>query len=152
MVSIEAHNLCDFIIALNQQKELTDLFSLPSLHYRLALMSCVINKYWHNTYTCEEHGYLIRIYLASIIAIICLNLILLVLMVNRSAQGGITEVSLRWIVAPLLTIKILLIIPETILNIFGTVWAFCDTIECKNSDFYSKTVIESEFCFKFNLI
>jgi sn1-specific diacylglycerol lipase len=108
-------------------------------------MSCVINKYWSNTYTCEEHGLLIRIYLASIIAIICVNLILLTLIVNRSAQGGITEISRRWLVAPLLTVKIMLILPETVLNVFGTVWAFCDSISCKNTDFYSKTVIESEF-------
>lgn len=87
---------------------------------------------------------MIRIYLASIIAIICVNLILLILIVNRSAQGGITEINLRQLVAPLLTAKIILILPETILNIFGTVWAFCDTISCKNTDFYSKTVIESE--------
>ena len=112
-------------------------------------MSCVINKYWQNTYTCEEHGLLIRIYLVSIIAIICVNLLLLVLIVNRSAQGGITEVNLRWLVAPLLTMKILLIFPETILNVFGTVWAFCDTISCKNTDFYSKTVIESEIFLKY---
>lgn len=127
------------------------IYFLPYLltSCRLALMSCVINKYWQNTYTCEEHGLLIRIYLVSIIAIICVNILLLVLIVNRSAQGGITEVNLRWLVAPLLTIKILLIFPETILNVFGTVWAFCDTISCKNTDFYSKTVIESEIFLKY---
>lgn len=108
-------------------------------------MSCVINKYWHNTYACEEHGFLIRIYLASIIGVICVNFILCVLIVNRSARGAITDVNERWLVAPLLTFKIILILPETILNIFGTTWAFCDTIKCRNNDFYSKTVIESKF-------
>lgn len=107
-------------------------------------MSCVINKYWHNTYACEEHGLTIRIYLVGIIAIICVNLILLVLIVNRSAQGGITDTQQRWLVAPLLAMKILLIPPETVLNLFGTVWAFCGSIKCDNKDFYSKTVIESE--------
>lgn len=87
---------------------------------------------------------MIRIYLASIIAIICVNLILCVLLVNRSAQGSITDVNKRWLVAPLLTLKIILILPETVLNIFGTIWAFCSSIKCDIDDFYSKTVIESE--------
>lgn len=109
-------------------------------------MSCVINKYWHNTYaeSCD-HGLAIRIYLAGIIAIICVNLVLMVLIVNRSAQGGITDTEDRWMVAPLLTFKIILILPETAFNIFGTVWAFCNRIECVDKDFYSKTVIECEF-------
>jgi sn1-specific diacylglycerol lipase len=87
---------------------------------------------------------MIRIYLASIIAIICVNLILCMLMVNRSAKGAITDIQERWLVAPLLTFKILLILPETVLNIFGTIWAFCGSVKCDNIDFYSKTVIESE--------
>ncbi len=129
---------------------ISDLFSFfipPSrICFRLVLMSCVINKYWNNTYACdEEHGLMIRIYLASIIAIICVNLILAIIIVNRSAQGGITEINLRWLVAPLLTVKIVLILPETILNIFATLWAFCDTIKCQNADFFSKIMIESEF-------
>lgn len=107
-------------------------------------MSCVISKYWHSTYSCDEHGFLIRIYLASIIAIICVNLILCVVIVNRSAKGAITDVHERWLVVPLLTFKILLILPETILNVFGTIWAFCSTIKCGNDDFYSRTVIESK--------
>ena len=109
-------------------------------------MSCVINKYWNNTYaeSCDKHGLLIRIYLVGIISIICLNLILLVFIVNRSAQGGITDTQRRWLVAPLLTVKIILILPETIFNVFGTVWAFCGTISCATTDLYSKTVIECE--------
>lgn len=106
-------------------------------------MSCVINKYWHSTYLCEEHGLLIRIYLSSIIGIISVNLILLILIVNQSAKGSIIDENVRWLVAPLLTFKIILILPETILNIFGTIWAFCDSISCRlDADFYSKTVIE----------
>jgi sn1-specific diacylglycerol lipase len=109
-------------------------------------MSCVINKYWHNTYECDEnHGLAIRIYLSGIMIIICVNLILLVMIINRSAKGGITDTQQRWLVAPLLTIKILLILPETILNIFATIWAFCGSIECDNRDFYTKVVIESKF-------
>lgn len=110
-------------------------------------MSCVINKYWQSTYaeSCEEHGLLIRIYLAGILTVICVNLALVLLIVNRSSQGGITDTDSRWLVAPLLTLKILLILPETLLNIFATMWAFCGSIHCEPKDFYTKTVIESEF-------
>lgn len=87
---------------------------------------------------------MIRIYLASIITIICINLILCVLLINRSAQGAITDVHERWLVAPLLAFKVMLIIPETILNIFGSFWAFCGSIDCHNDDFYSRIVIESK--------
>lgn len=87
---------------------------------------------------------MIRIYLVSIITIICVNLILCVLLINRSAQGAITDVHERWLVAPLLTFKVILIFPETILNIFGSIWAFCGSVRCENDDFYSKTVIESK--------
>jgi sn1-specific diacylglycerol lipase len=68
----------------------------------------------------------------------------MVLIVNRSAQGAITDTDERWLVGPLLTFKIILIFPETVLNVFGTVWAFCGSIKCQNNDFFSKTVIESE--------
>lgn len=123
-------------------------FSLNQIYLllrRLILMSCVINKYWLSTYECDEgHGLAIRIYLSGIIVIICVNLILSALIVNRSANGGITDTSKRWLVAPLLTVKILLILPETILNIFATIWAFCSSITCNNQDFYTKVVIESK--------
>lgn len=107
----------------------------------------MINKYWHNTYApnCEEHGLLIRIYLLGIIAIICVNLILLVIIINRSAKGGITDTSSRWLVEPLVTMKIILILPETTLNVFATVWAFCGSIHCVPKEFYIKTVIECKF-------
>jgi len=119
--------------------------SLP-FHCRLALMSCVFNKYWDKTFSCENewHGLSVRIYLVGIIVIICVNLILLVLLMNRSGQGAITDTQSRKLVAPLLTVKILLIIPETLFNIFGTTWAFCGSIKCDLSDFYTKTVIESK--------
>lgn len=122
------------------------------------MISCVINKYWLNTYECDEgHGLAIRIYLVGIIAIICVNFILSVLIVNRSAKGGITDTQGRWLVAPLLTVKIMLILPETVLNIFATIWAFCSVIGCQNQDFYTRVVIESESYtllrdVKFNLI
>ena len=84
--------------------------------------------------------------------ILFVNLILLVMIVNRSSKGGITDTSNRWLVAPLLTVKVILILPETLLNIFGTTWAFCGSIQCEEKDFYSKTVIEGEKILNFSAI
>lgn len=45
---------------------------------------------------------------------------------------------------PRFLFRILLILPETGLNVFGTMWAFCGTIECKSEDKISQTVIEGK--------
>ncbi|EDS34852.1 neural stem cell-derived dendrite regulator [Culex quinquefasciatus] len=109
----------------------------------LGLISCVTSTYWSVTAECDEQaGLAVRIYLAGTLVLISVNMVLLVLLVNRSAQGCITEVQKRTLVAPLLVVKILLILPETGLNVFGTMWAFCGTIECKSEDKISQTVIE----------
>lgn len=69
-------------------------------------MSVVLDKYWTTTLVaCEEDGLTIRIYLLGTIVLISVNLILLVLLVNRSAQGSIVETHLRRLVAPLLVVK-----------------------------------------------
>lgn len=44
--------------------------------------------------------------------------------------------------------RILLILPETGLNIFGTMWAFCGTIECKSEDKITRTVIEGKMIYR----
>lgn len=69
------------------------------------MISIVIDKYYHETFACGDDGLLIRIYLIGIIVIICVNLLLLILLVNRSAQGGITDTHSRWLVTPLLVVK-----------------------------------------------
>lgn len=110
----------------------------------LGLISCVTSTYWSVTAECDEQaGLAVRIYLVGTLVLISVNIVLLVLLVNRSAQGSISEALKRRMVAPLLVIKILLIIPETGLNIFGTMWAFCGTIECKSDDKVTRTVIEA---------
>lgn len=53
----------------------------------------------------EQAGLAVRIYLAGTLVLISVNMVLLVLLVNRSAQGCITEVQKRTLVAPLLVVK-----------------------------------------------
>lgn len=76
---------------------------------------------------------------------VLLSLIILVLiaLVNQSAKGSITDVEARKYVPPILLIKLFLIIPEIILNVFGTLWAFCqDLVICPYEGDFSRTVIE----------
>jgi sn1-specific diacylglycerol lipase len=75
----------------------------------LGLISCVLDKYWATTFQmdkCDEKdGLSVRIYLVSVLVLICANLIVLVLLINRSAQGCIIDTAKRKHVYPLLIIK-----------------------------------------------
>lgn len=76
-------------------------------------------------------------------ALLSAIIIVLVALVNQSARGSITNVEARKLVAPILLLKLFLIIPEVILNVFGTMWAFCrDTVVCPYEGHFSRTVIE----------
>lgn len=46
-----------------------------------------------------------RVYMLGVVTILACNMILLVPMVNRSAQGAILETAARRMVAPILTVK-----------------------------------------------
>lgn len=80
-------------------------FPLPRFSARLGLISCVTSTYWNVTEECGEDAVPVRIYLVGTIVLISVNILLLVILVNRSAQGSITEVHKRRLVAPLLVIK-----------------------------------------------
>lgn len=43
-----------------------------------------------------------------------------------------------------LSSRIILILPETGLNVFGTIWAFCATITCPNDEPITQTLIEGK--------
>lgn len=43
--------------------------------------------------------------------------------------------------------RIILILPETGLNVFGTIWAFCGTITCANDEPITQTLIEGKQLF-----
>lgn len=40
--------------------------------------------------------------------------------------------------------RILLILPELALNVFGTIWAFCSLIKCTADEQFTKTVVEGK--------
>lgn len=72
-------------------------------------------------------------------------ILVLVALVNRSAQGSITDTDARRHVPPILIVKLFLIVPECVLNVFGTMWAFCrDVVVCPYEGHFSRTVIEGK--------
>ncbi|XP_059622372.1 diacylglycerol lipase-beta-like isoform X2 [Phlebotomus argentipes] len=117
----------------------------------LILIGIVTEHYWDQTWNCIEDGLGVQIYLGGTLALIILNLLLLIGLTNRSAQGSITETHLRRMVVPLLVFKICLILPEIALNIFGTIWAFCDMIKCTTGQKFARNVIEAIVLFNWVL-
>lgn len=107
------------------------------------LIVCIYTRYYEHTWHCTSGGIYIRSYLIGMIVLLSLVIVVLVFLINRSAQGSITDVASRKHVAPILYFKLFLIIPETVLNVFGTMWGFCkDVIVCHYQEEFTQTVVE----------
>lgn len=117
----------------------------------MILIYIVTYQYYGYTYTeCARGGEFVRIYLIGMIVLLNVILVLCGALVNRSAQGSITDVQARRHVAPILKIKIFLILPEFGLNVVGTAWAFSDYISCnKENNHFTVTVIECKYFYLF---
>lgn len=112
-------------------------------HFRLILIVIVHVKYYESTWECSRGGDYVRTYIIGMMALLSLIIVVLVALVNRSAKGSITDETARKFVPPILLLKLFLIIPETVLNVFGTMWAFCkDLVVCPFEGHFSRTVIE----------
>ncbi|KAH0818256.1 hypothetical protein GEV33_004535 [Tenebrio molitor] len=109
----------------------------------LILIVIVHVKYYESTWECSRGGDYVRTYIIGMMALLSLIIVVLVALVNRSAKGSITDETARKFVPPILLLKLFLIIPETVLNVFGTMWAFCkDLVVCPFEGHFSRTVIE----------
>lgn len=106
----------------------------------IVLISIVCNRYYSWTFSCAYGGIFVRAYLIGMLAVLSLVIFVLILLVNRSAQGAIWDTDARHLVGPLLIIKMLLIGPEIAMNALGTVWAFTDYIKCDYEDFTETTI------------
>jgi sn1-specific diacylglycerol lipase len=62
-------------------------------------------RYFPYTWQCLEGGVFVRVYMLGMLTILACNMVLLIPLVNRSAQGGILETGARRMVAPILTVK-----------------------------------------------
>jgi len=73
--------------------------------YRLTLMSCVLCRYYQWTFKCLTGGLLVRIYLIGIVVMHSIIILLVMILVNRSAQGAIYDTKARRVVPHLLVAK-----------------------------------------------
>ncbi|KDR23659.1 Sn1-specific diacylglycerol lipase beta [Zootermopsis nevadensis] len=87
----------------------------------------------------------------GVLTILACNIVLLVPLVNRSAQGAILDTAARRVVAPILTVKILLLLPEVGWNIMGTIWMFGHSVQC-SSEHFTRTVTEGLVLFNWVLL
>lgn len=120
------------------------LFEISFRFIWLVLMILVMVRYYPYTWDCSVGGEYVRAYLIGMITLLSLIILLLIVLVNRSAQGAVMDLETRKCVPPLLLFKLFLIIPELALNSLGTIWAFSGTIiECTHKENFSRTVIEA---------
>jgi len=73
--------------------------------FRLSLLACATSRYYPLTYECRHGGDFIRVYLVGMLAVLALTMVTLVLLINRSAQGAITDTSARKSVTYILAFK-----------------------------------------------
>ncbi|CAH0394561.1 unnamed protein product [Bemisia tabaci] len=106
----------------------------------LILVSVALLRYYNFTFDCDEGGYLVRFYLIGVIVIIVAMMIMLTIIINRSAQGAIWDTARRAIVPRLIVIKIAMMFPEMLMNILGTVWTFTHVIDCVDEHFTNTVV------------
>lgn len=116
----------------------------------LVLLCLACARYFPYTWQCPEGGVFVRVYMIGVLTILSCNMVLLVPLVNRSAQGAILDTAVRRLVAPLLTVKILLLLPEVGWNIMGTMWMFGETVQC-SSEHFTTTVTEGLVLFNWVL-
>lgn len=68
-------------------------------------MSCVLCRYYQWTFSCSTGGLLVRIYLIGMVIMHSVIILLVMVLVNRSAQGAIYDTKARRIVPSLLMTK-----------------------------------------------
>ncbi|XP_069704996.1 diacylglycerol lipase-beta-like [Periplaneta americana] len=127
------------------------IFELVFRFVWLVLLSLATASYLPSTWQCEHGGVFVRVYLIGVLAVLVCNLLLLLPIINRSAQGSIVDTQARRLVAPLLTIKILLLVPEVGWNVMGTMWVFCDYVRC-DGEAFTTSVTEGLVLFNWVLL
>ncbi|KAL1132360.1 hypothetical protein AAG570_010316 [Ranatra chinensis] len=112
----------------------------------MSLLGVATCRYYGATYECSAGGEVARAYLVGKLTLLAAASILLLVIINRSAQGSIVDVHARRHVPVLLAIKILMLIPEIGWNVMGTIWAYMNVIQCDEYDHYTHTAIDVIVC------
>lgn len=117
----------------------------------LIFMGSACIRYYEYTWSCQLGGDLVRVYLLGEIAFLVLSILLMLIIAKQSAKGSIMETTARKYVEPLLTVKILLLLPEICWNVLGTLWMFGPNVKC-GYEHYTVTVVQALVFFDWILI
>ncbi|XP_071573834.1 diacylglycerol lipase-beta-like isoform X1 [Temnothorax nylanderi] len=117
----------------------------------LILIGIACVRYYEDTWNCRLGGELVRVYLLGEAVMLGIVTLLILIIIRHSARGAIMDTHARRYVQPLLTVKILMLLPEIGWNILGTLWIFGQSVEC-NHESYSITVVEALVFFDWILI
>ncbi|XP_076766853.1 diacylglycerol lipase-beta [Xylocopa sonorina] len=117
----------------------------------LILIGIACSRYYQYTSTCQSGGELVRAYLLGVIAFLLTSKCLMLVIVKQSAKGTIMETKARKYVEPLLTVKILLLLPEIAWNILGSLWMFGPYVKC-SYEHYTVAVVQTFVLFDWILI
>ncbi|XP_076176575.1 diacylglycerol lipase-beta isoform X2 [Ptiloglossa arizonensis] len=90
----------------------------------LILIGSACVRYYQYTWSCQLGGELVRVYLLGQITFLAVSILFMLIIVRHSAKGCIMETCARKYVEPLLTVKILLLLPEISWNVLGSLWMF----------------------------
>ncbi|XP_032669809.1 sn1-specific diacylglycerol lipase beta-like isoform X1 [Odontomachus brunneus] len=117
----------------------------------LTLIGVACARYYENTWNCRLGGDLVRAYLIGEAVVLSIVTLLTLVIIRHSAKGAIMDTHARRYVEPLLTIKILMLLPEIGWNVLGSLWIFGQNVECEH-EHYSITVVETLVLFDWILI
>ncbi|XP_050581951.1 diacylglycerol lipase-beta-like isoform X1 [Bombus affinis] len=96
----------------------------------LSLIVTVCVRYYEHTWSCQSGGELVRVYLLGEVAFLVVSILFMLIITRLSAKGSIMETHARKHVEPILTVKILLLLPEISWNILGSLWLFGSNVKC----------------------
>ncbi|XP_047512341.1 diacylglycerol lipase-beta isoform X3 [Pieris napi] len=123
------------------------IFELLFRFVWLVLIALVVEVLYPVTWQCQTEGWtggaFVRLYLCGNLALQASLMLLLSALAQQSAKGTITDTDARKLVSPLLLLKVFLVLPEVALNVMGTMWMYCDVIECDVTDKFSSIVVQS---------
>ncbi|XP_023948340.1 diacylglycerol lipase-beta isoform X2 [Bicyclus anynana] len=123
------------------------IFELLFRFVWLVLIALVVEVLYPITWQCQTEGWhggsFVRLYLCGTLTLQACLMLLLAALAQQSARGTITETDVRRLVSPLLLLKVFLVLPEIGLNVMGTMWMFCEVIQCTVKDKFSSIVIQS---------
>ncbi|KAG7206521.1 hypothetical protein KM043_003864 [Ampulex compressa] len=115
------------------------------------LIGVACARYYKSTWNCHHGGELVRAYLLGEALILGITMFFLLLIVRHSAKGSIMDTHARRYVEPLLTIKVLLLLPEICWNVLGSLWISGRSVACDH-EHYTITVVQALVFFDWILI